>query len=274
MTDVTFTRETITPEKAAEYLESNMENQRNLARKRVQKMADDIREGRWRDNGETVKFDSRGHLCDGQHRMQAIVLAGIPVDMMVARNVDSDAVVTIDSGKSRSASDALRIAGMGKYSTDISYAAVLIAQWEEKGKVTKFESDTNQKIVSWCQGGNRHEILVELSEYVRTLKSMRRLWKGGVFLTYVYVLFQIDEEKAREFLGKLENNTLLGDKDGDVMIQQFRTRLENERMSRGSISPRDKLKLAISAWNHWLVGNDFQLRTPANMPDFKSPKRI
>ena len=103
MNNSTMTYERITPEKAKEYLSHNVENNRGIVKKRVALYAHDMMSGNWCDNGETIKFNSNGELIDGQHRLRAILASGTTQTMWVARGVDKNAFMTIDTGMGRSA---------------------------------------------------------------------------------------------------------------------------------------------------------------------------
>lgn len=92
-------QETITPEKAREYLGMNTNNYRTVNKSRVDSYAADMVSGRWQFNGETIKFNSKGELVDGQHRLNAIVKANIPVNMIIVTDCEAD---VFDIGQSRS----------------------------------------------------------------------------------------------------------------------------------------------------------------------------
>lgn len=102
--------ERITPELAAIYLGSNTNN-RNMRKKHVSRLADDIINHRWQMNGAAIIFNGDGTLLDGQHRLAAIVEAGLAVDMLVVRGVHTSAMETIDSNIARSASDVAKLNG-------------------------------------------------------------------------------------------------------------------------------------------------------------------
>lgn len=98
---------TITPEMARKMLDKTPTFQRKLNKHRVDSIAEDIKKGLWEANGATIVMSKRGNLIDGQHRCAAIIEAGVPVESLVVMGVDDDAYATIDSGKARSARDAL-----------------------------------------------------------------------------------------------------------------------------------------------------------------------
>ena len=96
-----ITQERITPETAQKYLEKNTNNYRKMNLTRVSCYATDMKAGKWQYNGEGIKFAKNGILLDGQHRLAAIVKAGVPVDMLVIRDIE-DNVNVYDIGSSRS----------------------------------------------------------------------------------------------------------------------------------------------------------------------------
>jgi len=82
--------ETITPEKAREYLKANTDNYRKLQRHVVKRYADDILKGRWEVNGESICFNEAGVLLNGQHRLAAVILADREIQTVVVRGISKD----------------------------------------------------------------------------------------------------------------------------------------------------------------------------------------
>lgn len=106
--------EFITPEIAIRYLAGN-ENNRKVSPGVVKQYCESVKRGEWRLNGESIKFDTDGNLLDGQHRLYAIIKAGIGVRTLVTRGLDREVFVTIDIGKKRTASDCLGMIGIADY---------------------------------------------------------------------------------------------------------------------------------------------------------------
>lgn len=103
--------ETITPEKAREYLLVNFVN-RSISRPKVEKHKRTIAAGKFKHTHQGVAFDWFGNLRDGQHRLTAIAEGDVAVKMQVTRGVDPADVSTIDTEmRVRSIADALRLAG-------------------------------------------------------------------------------------------------------------------------------------------------------------------
>jgi hypothetical protein len=67
---------------AKEWLATGL-NFRKASPTHVANISEDIVLGRWKENGDTIKFDKEGRLIDGQHRLLAIVKSGIASDVGV-----------------------------------------------------------------------------------------------------------------------------------------------------------------------------------------------
>jgi hypothetical protein len=102
--------ETITPAIAAKMLEANTGN-RPLTKAIVERYTSDIKSGNWANDGSPIRFARCGRLLDGQHRLNAVVNAGVAIDAVVMRGLDDDAFKTMDTGKARGGADILGIAG-------------------------------------------------------------------------------------------------------------------------------------------------------------------
>lgn len=134
-------QEIITPNIAKDLLERNLNNRR-LNSKTVAYYKDQMLQGKWRENGETLKIAEDGTLLDGQHRLAAIVESALAVPMMVARGVDPSVVVTIDTGRVRGPADHLAIWGIkgGGGSVNVTVlaaAAVICMGFDRNGKYAR-----------------------------------------------------------------------------------------------------------------------------------------
>lgn len=110
--------ELITPEKAVEIL-SRMVDNRHPNERRVREYAQRMLSGEWRIS-DPIKFDTEDRLYDGQHRVMAVVKAGIPVEFAVIRNMPTNAKLYCDMGQARSTLHIANIMGLRLQSTKIS----------------------------------------------------------------------------------------------------------------------------------------------------------
>ena len=118
----------VTPEWAADILRKHDESitalkyrQRPINTKVVENYATDMKAGNWGVTGQGISFDENGNLMDGQHRLSAIVKAGVTMDMVVLWGVPqrvSDQIKSIDVidiGRKRNVGQQLRIDGFQYY---------------------------------------------------------------------------------------------------------------------------------------------------------------
>lgn len=98
----------VTPALAADYLERNTHN-RARSDVYVDKLIRDLKAGKWKLTHQGVAFDERGVLIDGQHRLWAVFLSGIAVDMMVSSGWPEGTQLVIDSHNVRQTQDYLML---------------------------------------------------------------------------------------------------------------------------------------------------------------------
>lgn len=65
--------------------------------------------GHWQLTHAGIAFDQGGRLIDGQHRLTAITIAGIPVQIMVTYGLPSEAMDAVDLGSKRTIHDLLHL---------------------------------------------------------------------------------------------------------------------------------------------------------------------
>ena len=98
--------EVVTPAMARNWLETMGPNRR-LNEANVARLTGDMQSGNWYDNGDPIRFDRKGRLRDGQHRLEAVVRADRPQSFHVIRDLDEKALQIVDTGKQRTFADVL-----------------------------------------------------------------------------------------------------------------------------------------------------------------------
>lgn len=109
--------ETISPERAEEYLKQNTGNFRSIDNSRLDRYVKEMKSGNWKLTGDTIKFDSDGMLVDGQHRLVACVMSKCSLTTVVAENCQG--MEYMDRGKPRTVSQWLKHLGI-KNATNIA----------------------------------------------------------------------------------------------------------------------------------------------------------
>lgn len=100
----------VTPEIAADWLENrNSISNRKLSDHTAGKYARIMEAGRWLSTHQGIAFDDDGWLIDGQHRLRAVVLSGITVEMFVVPDCDPATFTVLDSGLKRNAGQLIKL---------------------------------------------------------------------------------------------------------------------------------------------------------------------
>ena len=143
----------ITPAIAAEMLEHNTNN-RGLRRRRVSNLAQEMSRKQWLTTGEAIKFDVKGVLIDGQHRLEGCVEAKTTLkQQLVVTGLSQESFAVIDSGMKRTANDVLSSAGIANGSA-IAPVAKLVGVID--AGFNPYRADvrqliTRQDIIAWSE---------------------------------------------------------------------------------------------------------------------------
>ena len=143
----------ITPEKAKEMLEKNINRKLNM--NRVNQYVDDMKSDRWKLNGVPIIITDDGYLKDGQHRLNALIKADMSIPFVVIRyskNFEIEAN-NYDIGMTRSVSDLRILSGKESVPTRITSTMSFILTYNNSGaKIPKSvcaeEVDKNMEYLS------------------------------------------------------------------------------------------------------------------------------
>lgn len=119
--------EVITPAKARQYLDNQINN-RAIVENHVEWLASLMARGEFVVS-QAITFDEKDRLLDGQHRLAAVVRYGKPVTFLVVRGVSSKTFSVMDTGRGRKGHDVLSI--RGRTGTRL-LAAVLRLVWQDE----------------------------------------------------------------------------------------------------------------------------------------------
>lgn len=185
----------VTPDLARSWLDHNKEN-RPIRQAFVERWARTMRAGKWRLTHEGIAFDTEGRLIDGQHRLLALVLAGVSVQFTVFRNVDPEARIVIGTGATRSAFDVSVITGL-----TASEKAIQIMRYHFMAK--HHVSATAEELLTLVK---THE--APLAFVVAQLGQTRRVQSAAVLLPIVRAWYTRERPRLGEFLRLLETGVM------------------------------------------------------------------
>lgn len=272
-TMMTTKLETITPVMAKKWLEKMIAN-RPLSEGKSLEYAISMDEGKWSLNGETIKFDNKDRLFDGQHRLSACVLAEKPFKSYVVRGVeDPMAFATVDVGRARTHADIFDIAGIANANI-ASNAASWIYMYKNDmlgpngAKQRRFtKADLSPGILGKVEalpvkGGMAKDVLLKfmhphktkLSDAVKFANNQRKgnkiISRGA--LAGAYFLFS---EKSEVAAGKFFRDLLEGTElQADDAVFRLRERLMMNKASKKKLNRYQIFHLTVKAWNKRRAG--------------------
>jgi hypothetical protein len=238
----------ISPAQAQVWLDATC-HQRPLAPSRVTRIADDIRSGRWDVNGETIIIASDGSVLDGQHRLRAVIVSGLPITSAVTLGGDPSSFASIDTGAARSAADVVAILGHKNAAKVASVAGGLLslAFWHGRGFFSSPPSPTKSQIVALVQ--RDADSLSACASQVLALHS------NGIGSSTIPIAVL---EYIRRFGGRVDAfvASLTSGEDlssGDPVLR-LRTKLLLQKRGRGDADRWNTTAACIYAWNAHVHG--------------------
>lgn len=124
--------ETITPEKACDWLEYNYNN-RPVARGHLHQLCGALTRGEWEFNGDPIRFAQDGTLLDGQHRLIAVSTTGVSIESLVIYGLPKERFALIDTQlKRRTANDVFSVEGE-KFAQHLATVARAVHIWRNHG---------------------------------------------------------------------------------------------------------------------------------------------
>lgn len=249
--------ETITPDAAERLLRAGHERQRVLAEKVVDAYTHDMVNGRWEITGDTIKVDTEGALIDGQHRLHAVIRAGVPIQMFVARGIATDTFAVLDQGRKRSFADYL--AGLKvENSTTVAAAVGKLAYYAVGRRFEYIRHQTNHFTISdlitvW-------ETEPGLAGWARSATAIgsRFRFSPGAFCAFLYVAEVSKAADVHTFANQVLTGVDLGPNDPPGLL---RNSLLERLATRGErrYSNEYYTNVVIRAWNAYARGEELKM---------------
>lgn len=228
---------TITPELAKQMLAANTAN-RPLTESNVLALAKEMKAGRWKVNGDMIRFSNEHVVIDGQHRLHAVVKSGVTIESWVMYDLPSEVFNTIDVGKRRSAGDTLSC--RGHINAFRLAAALAMIDKYMTGRADKSVQYSNTEIEGLL------EKYPDVSNYMLHKKNGKFLLTPSVFDCCYYLFSKKDPEMANVFVERIFKG--IGLEEGDPWYV-LRERLLANSISNTKLPKPLLLALCIKAWN-------------------------
>lgn len=247
----------VTPEIAAKWLANNTQN-RNVNQSRVNRYTRDMIDNKWRtDTGEIIKISKDGVILDGQHRLIAVVNSKESIYFHVGFNMDNDLFQVLDTGKSRSGVDVLKISGV----KNTSAVSSLINSYNQYIN-TNSRKGSNGELTN-LSGHELLEFYYDRKEWVDNIihiseglySAFQRVWVKGEVLLFLALFTDVDKKNGYEFMRELCQGT---DVTSDV-IPILRNRLIAEKIHTTKRTKSSVMRaLVIKAWNAYYSGKSLR----------------
>ncbi|MEV0061090.1 hypothetical protein [Nocardia sp. NPDC050718] len=246
----------VTPQQAETWLAKNVSN-RPISRGFVALLANAIARGEWQYTHQGIAFDVHGNLIDGQHRLAAIVKAGVPVRIQVSFDVDPAAFSVVDTGRKRNARDVLALRGEANSSYLASALRVHHLYTHSPNSVWSGASSmiTNEQIVSFLEAHPDMRTSVELGRAFN--KSFRILVPAAAVGHYLTTTQRRDIDQ-NEWVEGLITGANLEPFDPRLMLRNVMLRFGTRRSRVRADGSRNQLHLYLKAWNGWVHGAEFR----------------
>lgn len=255
-----ISKELITPLKAAGMLEGN-DNNRTINESRVYRYAREMNDGKWMvDTGELIKISEAGRVLDGQHRLLAVIKSKKQIFFHVARGLKDDIFKSIDTGKTRSASDIFKIAGVKSAAQTSSilqlYNNIHINKSKAE-KATNTLSLTPQELLEIYNSNPEYwKDLVLFSQSM--YQKFQKIWNNSEIGAFTAMLDEIDRNVSRVFIRQICEGVGV---DNDVIIL-LRNILISDKMSvRNKLPVINRRALIIKTWNTFYTNKEIKRLT-------------
>ncbi len=242
----------VDPIKATQMLEKNTQN-RNIDQKRVAQYAQDMKAGRWALNGSTIVIAEDGTLLDGQHRLRAVIEANVSIELLVVYNASKESIVTLDTGKTRTASNIMQIERSGHSATAAMLTKLLLLH-------DFVDSNLSPETCRMSVSNNAlRSFYAERKEMIEQAASVAEHGRHPFVKSHMGLAFCIigsktaHRDKLADFFETLKTGSLIGTRHP---IMTLRNRLLENRMGVRVLSVQETLAAYIRVWNAFVRGKD------------------
>lgn len=261
----TMTVVELTPQLAESLLKQNISN-RPLDTRYAARVANAIRRGEWKLNGDTIRVSRSGRLLDGQHRCTAVVQAGVSVTTMMVLGLDDEVFETIDRGRARTTSDTLAIKGEA-YSTALAAITRILHIYSVSGEPYNGNPDHQPTAAQQLAILEANPKLRESAQWVGVRTWVRKFINPSLAGFCHFLFTRADAEAARTFFDGLETGAGL---DAGSPVLLLRNRLSEATKDKGRLTNTYKAGLIFKAFKLHRDGasiKTLRVRTEGDCPE-------
>jgi hypothetical protein len=257
------TKEFVTPEMALEWLALN-ETNRSLIRADVEYLRDCILSGQWKVTHQGIAFWEDGDLADGQHRLNAIMEAGVGVWINVTRGMSRENAEAIDRGRVRSNKDHLHFSGVKSDTRRVAACVCLTNQ---------YRVERSENAARWSKRRLRpdefrkfYDAFSPAIEFAYESNTQLHACVGAAIAS---AWFTADRERLAQFRSLLASGAATD--AGDLAAIKLRDFLLKKQYGQGESARNDLFLKACSALRAFLEGRPLSKLYATNDHAFPLP---
>jgi hypothetical protein len=245
---------TVTPEEARLWLDTKNSNNRPISENAVLKYSQEMKSGRWRLNGQSIGFNTKGQLVNGQHRLLASVRSNTAFETVVVYGIDPEAFETIDDCNTRSMADVLHIRGEANsnlLSAGLRFLWLYVRGEIEHKDLRRGQVCTKPLLQATLEKNPKIRGSVKFYNLLKA-RPGGLLISAGMAIGLHYLFSLVDEKKADEFFNRLQSGLELTD-DNPVYI--LRNRLISAQKETSTRLTNSALYYyTVMTWNAYVKG--------------------
>jgi hypothetical protein len=255
----------VTPDIALEWLAQNEDN-RKLIRADVEYLRDCILAGKWKVTHQGIAFWEDGELADGQHRLNAIMEAGVGVWVNVTRGMPRDNAEAIDRGRVRSNKDHLHFSGVKSDSRRVAACVCMSHQYRVQRSENASRWSNHKRRLRPDEFAKFYDAFSDAIEFA--YESNKQL-HACVVAAIASAWFTEDRERLAQFRSLLASGAATD--AGDLAAIKLRDFLLKKQYGQGETARNDLFLKACSALRAFLDGRPVQKLYATNDHAFPLP---
>lgn len=256
----------ITPELASEWLLSN-KNNRRVNQKSINAYMYEMTEGHWACNGETIIFDRKHDLLDGQQRLMAAVKSNTTIVSVVVYGVNRKDFDTMDQGRKRTNGQ------INDLNPDIKVNGTILSATTKAVviyfKCHSFTDHFGMQFAPRMEAQLRQQYKGLESSVTFASNYKRKLISPTLTSALHYIFTQLDEVAGHVFMEAL----LTGDHGGNkelLKLREFFIDLKCNEKTKSRMNNRTFVGgVIVKAWNAWRTNTilqDFEYKKGESFP--------
>jgi hypothetical protein len=235
----------VSPQQAVAWLDNSPGN-RPIRQDRVEELCRALLAGEWEFNGESIKFDDRGQLLDGHHRLMACVKANRSFETVIVEGIKSKAKPTVDIGAPRSLSDTL-VENDQVSTATLGSTLTRLIRFECQDENSSLGFASNRDYVSPARALRYLRENPEVKDAVRDAHGLRTVVAASRVAWLIFLTRRAFPKKSKEFFDALEKGSNLPDHHPAFVLRNRLNVAKGDRKAR--LRDAEYSAMMIKAWN-------------------------